>query len=102
MAHRNTSSEKVIEAYLAEEAKKRGWMALKFLPTFVGGLPDRILLMGDGQVSFVELKSTGEKPGKLQQVMHRKLIALGFHVWVADSIEQVDAILSSYEHLRLT
>lgn len=104
MALRNTSnakkidSEKVVEAHLHSEAKKRGWMALKLLPTFVRGLPDRILLIEGGRMAFIELKTTKERAFKLQRIMHERLRALGFEVYLIDTVAQVNDLIEKYEH----
>ena len=56
------------------------------------------------KIVFVELKTTGRKPKRIQAYMHNKLRALGFRVEVIDSVEGVeqfiDSIISvSYTHL---
>ena len=48
--------ESTVEGHLREEAKKRKGMALKFVSPGMNGVPDRIVLMPDGKMAFVELK----------------------------------------------
>ena len=86
-------SEKLIERRLREEVKKRGGLCIKLLAGSHVGLPDRLVLLPEGRVLFVETKSTGDKPRKVQVYMHRKLRALGFGVFVVDRVEQINEIL---------
>ena len=86
-------SEKLIEAKLRDEIKKRDGIALKLLSQFHRGLPDRIVLLPRGRVFFVETKSTGRTPTLLQRKSHQTLRALGFHVWVVDSTEKVEHLM---------
>lgn len=78
---------------MVSEIKKRGGLALKFTSQFHRGIPDRIVLLPFHTMSFVELKSTGESPTKLQESAINKLIGLGFKCWVIDSHERLDAFL---------
>ena len=90
-------SEKTLEARLVREIEARGGMALKYTSQFHRGIPDRIILTPTGKVHFVELKSTGKKPTKLQVHAMNKLIYLGFDVWTIDKTERLDAFL---DHIR--
>ena len=46
-----------------------------------------------GTVVFVELKSTGEKPRKIQLAVHKKLRELGFRVEVIDTLKDVESLI---------
>ena len=85
--------EKHIENKLATEAKKLGGIALKFVSPSFDGMPDRLVLMPDGHIAFVELKALGKKPRPLQLARHRLLRSLGFRVYVIDSAEQIGGML---------
>ena len=85
--------EKQIENKLATEAKKLGGIALKFVSPSFDGMPDRIVLIPDGHIAFVELKTPGKKPRPLQLSRHRLLRSLGFRVYVIDSVEQIGGML---------
>lgn len=91
--------EKQIENKLASEVKKAGGIALKFVSPSFDGMPDRLVLLPDGHVAFVELKAPGKKPRPLQQARHRLLRSLGFRVYVIDSVEQIGGML---DELRAT
>lgn len=86
-------SEATIEKRLVEAFKKRGGWALKLLPTYVRGIPDRLCL-ARGHVWFVELKAPGEKPRASQISIHRKLAKIGFPVMVIDTPEKVDELIA--------
>lgn len=90
-------SEKTLEARLVREIEARGGMALKYTSQFHRGIPDRICLMPGGVTFFVELKSTGQKPTKLQQHAMGQLEKLGFSTRVVDSTESLDRILRTLD-----
>lgn len=81
------TSEKVIERKLVELVKLNGGMCIKLLCDQLIGLPDRMCLFPGHKIVFVELKTTGRKPKRIQAYMHNKLRALGFRVEVIDTVE---------------
>ena len=83
-------SEKALERKLCAEVKAAGGWAIKLLPGLIKGLPDRMVLLPGGKVVFVEVKTTGLKPTKMQTLIHERLRALGFKVWVVDSSEKIN------------
>lgn len=86
-------SEKALERKLCAEVKKVGGWAIKLLPGLIKGLPDRMVLLPGGRVVFVEVKTTGLKPTKMQTLIHERLRALGFKVWVVDSSEKINNLI---------
>ena len=91
-------SEKTLEARLVREIEARGGMALKYTSQFHRGIPDRICLLPYGLTYFVELKSTGKKPTKLQVHAMQKLRELGNYVIVIDSTEGLDDFLNNVDY----
>lgn len=85
--------EKTIEQKLAAAVKKHGGICPKFTSPSFDGMPDRIVLMPNGKMAFVEVKAPGEKPRPLQIARHRLLSRLGFQVYVLDSEEQIETII---------
>lgn len=83
------TSEKVIERKLVELVKLNNGMCIKLLCDQLIGLPDRMCLFPGHKIVFVELKTTGQKPKRIQTCMHNKLRALGFRVEVIDTVESV-------------
>lgn len=88
-------SEKVVERKLVEAVKANGGMCIKLLCDQLTGLPDRMCLFPNHKIVFVELKTTGRKPKRIQLFMHDKLRALGFRVEVIDSIEGVEQFINN-------
>ncbi len=82
-------SEKAVERKLVELVKKNDGMCIKLLCDQLIGLPDRLCLFPNNKIAFVETKTTGQKPRRIQIYMHKKLRALGFRVEVIDSIKGV-------------
>lgn len=80
-----TNSEKYIERTLVKAAKALGGRALKFYSGIETGYPDRLVMMPGGKIAWVELKSKGEKPTKVQAIRHQELKDLGFQVRVIDN-----------------
>lgn len=86
-------SEKTLEARLVREIEVRGGMALKYTSQFHRGIPDRICLLPGGLSVFVELKSTGKKPTKLQQHAMEQLDRMGHPTCIVDSTEKLEELL---------
>ena len=86
-------SEKAVERKLVEMCKENGALCIKLLTYQFTGLPDRMCLFPGGTIIFVELKTTGEKPRKIQLSIHKKLRELGFRVEVIDTIEDVENLV---------
>lgn len=82
-------SEKLVERKLVELVKINNGMCIKLLCDQLIGLPDRLCLFPNHKMAFVETKTTGQKPRRIQAYMHKKLRALGFRVEVIDSVEGV-------------
>jgi hypothetical protein len=96
---KSIDSEKLVERKLVELVKLNNGMCIKLLCDQLIGLPDRLCLFPGCKIAFVELKTTGRKPRRIQAYMHKKLKALGFRVEVIDTVEGVisfveDIILS--------
>ncbi|WFQ80478.1 VRR-NUC domain-containing protein [Xenorhabdus sp. SF857] len=84
--------EDVIERHLVNEVKKAGGIAYKFVSPGRRGVPDRIVILPNGRVVFVECKAPGEKPRPDQLREHERLRALGQTVVVLDS-KNVEGII---------
>ena len=87
------SNERQIEQRLVTETRKRGGMALKFVSPSYSGMPDRLVLLPDGKVAFVEVKAPGKKPRSLQVKRHATLRKLGFQVFVLDAASDIPMML---------
>ena len=85
--------EKTIEQKLVKAVKAVGGIALKLTCPGWGGVPDRLILLPDTRLAFVEVKAPGETLRPLQVKRKRQLEALGFRVYVIDRPEQIGGVL---------
>lgn len=89
--------EKQIETALVNAVRKIGGIAYKMSPFHFKGIPDRLILLPDGKIFFVEVKSPGKELRKSQFLVKDKLEKLGFKVYKLDAKEQIAEILKVYE-----
>ena len=80
----------VIEKHLINRVESLGGACIKFTPMGNNGYPDRIVILPEGRISFVELKRPGEHPRPLQYQRIDELRRLGVSAWWANSIQGVD------------
>lgn len=85
--------EKAIEQKFRAAVKDAGGLAVKFASPGFDGVPDRLALLPDGKMAFVEVKAPGEKPRPLQLARHQLLRRLGFKVYVLDNESQIGGII---------
>ena len=89
--------EKTIEQKFRVAVKAAGGLAVKFTSPGFDGVPDRLALLPDGKMAFVEVKAPGEKPRPLQLSRHRLLRRLGFKVYVLDDESQIGGIIDEIQ-----
>ena len=94
--------ESFIEEKLTKAVRQNGGICWKFTSPGTAGVPDRIILMPEGRIAFVEVKAPGEKPRPLQQSRHRLLRRLGFKVYVLDALEDIEKIISEVKDYGVT
>ena len=85
--------EKNIEQKFVKAVKSAGGIAPKLTCPGFDGMPDRLVLMPEGRIGFVEVKAPGKEPRPLQVRRHEMLRNLGFKVYVLDDPEQIGVIL---------
>ena len=85
--------EKTVEQRLVKAVKNRGGICPKLVCPGFDGMPDRLVLLPDGKVGFVEVKAPGEKPRPLQVSRHNLLRGLGFQVFTLDDITAIPRML---------
>lgn len=95
LTHHADVSEKAIERYLVEQAKQNGLLCLKYSNPNMVGYPDRLLVLPGGGVVWVELKSKGRKPTKIQQIRIAELIGMGHLVKVIDNKADIDELIKT-------
>jgi hypothetical protein len=96
------TTEKTIETKLRLGIESLGGLCIKIPATFFAGIPDRLCLLPGGRAFFVETKATGLKPRPRQEYVKKQLEALGFTVYVVNSLEGVNALLDVYRPSGLT
>lgn len=79
--------ESAVERAFCKEATARGLLALKY---GVNGWPDRMVLLADGTVAWVELKRPGETLRALQERRRDQLTRAGQMAYVLDTVEKVN------------
>lgn len=85
--------ESKIEKYLKDEVEKLGGLCLKFTSS-IRGVPDRIVLLPENRIYFVELKNEQGKLSVPQKYLHKKFKRLGIHVYVPYSKSDVDKFIN--------
>ena len=83
--------EKDIEQKLVSIVKRHGGYCLKWVCPGWVGVPDRIVLLPRGRVTFVELKRPkGGRLSPMQKWWAKKLVSLGFRHWVLWDMEELE------------
>ena len=85
--------EKQIERKLMLAVKSMEGIAPKLVCPGFDGMPDRIVLLPNGCMAFIEVKVPGKAPRPLQDARHRMLRKLGFRVYMLDDAGQIGGIL---------
>jgi hypothetical protein len=89
--------EREVERRLVTAVKKLGGLAPKFTSPGLDGVPDRLVLLPDGRLAFVEVKAPGQKMRPLQLLRKRQLEELGFRVYCIDRPEQIGGVLDEIQ-----
>ncbi|RLB85444.1 MAG: VRR-NUC domain-containing protein [Deltaproteobacteria bacterium] len=87
-------SEKTIERYVVKTVKSLGGLAIKGNTINSKGYPDRVIHLPGGKIGFLEIKTEGKKPTKLQNHWLQLLSGLGFKAGYADSKAGVDEFIN--------
>lgn len=87
-------SEKAIERYLCQLVKRLGGVCLKYSNPGTVGYPDRVALLPNGKTVWLELKSKGRRPSKVQAIRIEQLAGMGHTVYVCDSKESINSVFS--------
>lgn len=93
LTHHADVSEKAIERYLVDQAKLNGLPCLKYSNPNMVGYPDRLLVLPGGGVIWVELKSKGCKPTKIQLMRIAELTGMRHWVKVIDNKADIDELI---------
>ena len=89
--------EKTVENKLVKAVKALGGLAPKFISPGFDGVPDRLVLLPQGRIAFIELKAESKTLRPLQVRRKRQLESLGFSVYCIDRPEQIGGILNEIQ-----
>lgn len=87
--------EKQVEEYFRKQCQKEKWMCLKLSTPSFTGVPDRLVLLPNGEVRFVELKAPGKTPRPRQLFVFNQLEKYLHKVAVLDTKQKVDEWIKS-------
>lgn len=90
--------ESEIEAYLREKVISLGGLCWKFVSPGLIGVPDRIVMLPNGKLFFVELKKLGEEPRPTQLRRMAELEKCKQVAIVIDSFELVDYYINLWQN----
>ena len=86
--------EKQIEKYLVKKIKDLKGLCLKFESPGYSGVPDRIIILKNKPIAFVELKRpVGGKYSARQKLVEREFNKLGQKVYKVKNKEEVDKLV---------
>lgn len=87
-------TEKQIEKYLVKKIKAEKGLCLKFESPGYTGVPDRIIILKNKPVAFVELKRPkGGRYSARQKLVERDFNKLGQKVYKVKNKEEVDKLV---------
>jgi VRR-NUC domain. len=89
--------ERDVEQKLVKAVRARGGMCAKWVSPGLDGVPDRIVLLPEGKIGFVELKAPGERPRPLQIARMEQIKRLGHKCFVCGDPGLIDGILEEID-----
>ena len=86
--------ETVIESRLCKAVEAAGGWCVKWVAPGITGVPDRIIIMPGGRVSFAETKAPGKTERPRQRYVQQRLRKLGCKVFSSvDSTEKIEEVI---------
>jgi len=85
--------ERDIEAKVCDYAKQRGLLVYKFTSPARAAVPDRMFIMPNGVIFFIEFKREGAKATAPQKREHERLRGHGVAVYVVDNVPEGKGII---------
>lgn len=96
-----TVTEKQVEAYLRDEVKKRGGIAYKWVSPGRHGVPDRIVVMPENKIIFMEVKSDKGVMTDNQIREMERLLKLGCRYFTVYGKTDVDFLLQLIDNGKI-
>lgn len=87
--------EKHLEQKLRNLVKTKGGLCLKWVSPGTSGVPDRIVLMPEGRVYFVEMKYGKGVLSPKQKLVHAMFEKLGIDVYILSSKEEIQEFVEN-------
>jgi hypothetical protein len=87
-----------IEDWLVNQVKQLGGIADKFVSPANPGVPDRLIIMPNGRIYFVELKATWGRLSNIQKWQRERYKNLGADVRVIKGMEQAKEFVKELRH----
>lgn len=87
-----------VEKFLQDETKRLRGCAVKLNPHWNVGIPDRLIILPEGRIIFIETKRpVGGRLSGAQRMWKKMLLRLGCEVYVANTKEMIADILERNE-----
>jgi hypothetical protein len=96
-AGRFTLLERDIEKYLVKRVKELGGVAYKFVSPSNRGVADRLVVLPQGVVWFVEVKKAGGRLSTLQNIFAAEMQRLQQNIAIVWSKEDVDDLIKEMQ-----
>lgn len=90
--------EKDIEAWLNKQIEKMGGIAYKFVSPGNPGVPDRIYILPDGRVWFVELKQQFGRIANIQKWQRQRLLKMGCNYRLVRGMDDAKALIGELKN----
>ena len=85
-----------IETYLAKLVKDKDGIYLKIPAVYMSGIPDRLVLLPEGRMAFVELKKPiGGRRAELQKYWQKKLSERGYLSVFVQTKDEADSLINT-------
>ena len=94
--------ERDIEKWLGERVKELGGIFYKWVSPGNDGVPDRIVILPEGRIYFVELKTKNGRLSPIQEYQIRCLKMRGIDVIVIKGIDEARRWLSGIQATQLS
>lgn len=85
--------EREVEQALVRQVRTAGGIAPKLTSPNNAGMPDRLIILPQGKVCFIEVKAPGKKPRPLQLRQMDRLTNLGCMVRTLDHPNQIPELI---------
>ena len=86
--------ERDMEAYLVKRVNALGGEVRKLKWIGRRGAPDRVVMLPEGLLYWVELKALGQRAAAHQAREHVRMLKMGQRVLVLDTLEKIDRVLA--------